>query len=125
MRASFALAVASLALLSSGCGSSRPSADDRRGAQVLASSFCLTCHTYAGVGTRKPGAPDLTREGDRDRGEEWQVRHLRNPQSVVPGSRMPAIRGLTPGDLDLLVAFLERSHGQWKSGDLWLGTGVS
>lgn len=125
MRASLLLVAASVALLSSACGSSGPSPHIRRGAQVFASSFCLTCHTYAGVGTRKLGAPDLTREGDRDRGETWQVRHLRDPRAVVPGSKMPPLQGLTRGELDALVAFLEGSKGQWRASDLWLGSGVS
>lgn len=38
-----------------------------RGAALFADVGCLSCHTYAGSGVRRRGAPDLTREGRRKR----------------------------------------------------------
>jgi mono/diheme cytochrome c family protein len=122
--ARLALALAAVAVVSSGCGSAGPSADDRRSAQVFAYAGCLECHTYAGVGTPNLRAPDLTFEKRRHRGRRWQVRHLTHPRAVVRGSNMPAFGTLSRDELKRLADFLEKSDGQWKPSDLWFGAGV-
>jgi len=61
------------------------------GRKVFDSFKCLSCHT---VGTLPPGvsladlAPDLTMAKDRLR-HDWIVKWLRDPQRLLPGTRMP------------------------------------
>lgn len=99
-------------------------AAELRGRKVYASLGCALCHTQqvrflpADVqrwgaptaawetrydypqlwGTRRIG-PDLARE-TRVRSNDWQLTHLYNPQSVVPGSVMPAFPWLFDGRPD-------------------------
>jgi mono/diheme cytochrome c family protein len=81
------------------------------GAKLFAVAGCLNCHTYLGVGGGFPGAPDLTAEGAKNKGIEFQIRHLMNPASVNPGSPMPSFAGLGLARLTLLANFLEASKG--------------
>src|SRR3954452_15492780 len=60
-----------------------------RGAALFESAGCLTCHTYAGAGTRNLGAPPLTAIGRRHLGIRFQIAHLKCPSCVNPGSPMP------------------------------------
>lgn len=62
----------------------------RQGAVLVASDTmdCLSCHKLAGKGGRSSTA--LEGAGTRNPDPEWQLRHLKNPESVVPGSKMPA-----------------------------------
>ena len=63
-------------------------ADDKvavAGATLFAESGCLNCHTYLGTGSSNLGAPDLSAEGPKDRGIEWQVAHLKNPSQQDAG----------------------------------------
>ena len=60
------------------------------GAQLFAQIGCLNCHTYNGSGSGNLGAPDLTAEGAKGRGVAFQIKHLKNPSSVNPGSPMPS-----------------------------------
>lgn len=76
-------------------------------AQVLAimkSNGCLSCHSMDGVGGIS--APDLTHEGTRHPDVSWQIKHLKNPASVSPGSSMPSFAAMPPSQLKLLAAFL-------------------
>jgi mono/diheme cytochrome c family protein len=82
------------------------------GAALFYSSGCVTCHTYAGSGSRNLGAPDLTAIGRHQLGIPLQIKHLRNPPSVTPGSPMPAFASLGPKRLRELAIFLEASKGQ-------------
>lgn len=50
-------------------------------------------------GSKRTG-PDLARVGNRY-SDEWHVRHLKNPQSVVPDSIMPSYSFLADTDLKL------------------------
>jgi mono/diheme cytochrome c family protein len=59
------------------------------GAALFYSSGCLTCHTYAGSGSKNLGAPPLTAIGSRNLGIHFQVAHLKCPSCVTPGSPMP------------------------------------
>ncbi len=69
------------------------------GATLFAESGCLNCHVYLGAGGQNLGAPDLSEEGLKGRGVEWQVAHLKNPSSKTPGSPMPSFAAL--GDENL------------------------
>src|SRR5579863_1054043 len=62
------------------------------GANLFAVAGCTACHTYDGAGGSNLGAPDLTGIGTRDLGISLEIRHLRCPSCVVPGSPMPVIR---------------------------------
>ena len=83
----------------------------RPGLEVFAQAGCLSCHTYASEGSPNLGAPDLTDEGTRGRGFEWQVEHLKDPPGVVPGSAMPSFANLPEEQLRQLSVFLECTPG--------------
>ncbi len=81
------------------------------GARLFAVSGCLNCHTYLGLGGGFAGAPNLSAEGAKHKGVDFQIRHLQNPASVNPGSPMPSFQGLGVANLTKLAAFLEASKG--------------
>ena len=81
------------------------------GAEIFAQLTCLNCHSYLGTGGGFPGAPDLTEEGTRGRGVDWQIAHLECPSCEVPGSPMPPFAALTDEQLRQLAVFLEASKG--------------
>jgi len=81
------------------------------GAKLFAVSGCLNCHTYLGSGGHNLGAPELTAEGAKNKGIDFQVRHLTCPSCVNPGSPMPSFAGLGPARLNQLAHFLEASKG--------------
>src|SRR4051794_26446517 len=81
------------------------------GARLFAVAGCLNCHTYLGDGGTNLGAPDLTAEGAKNKGLDFQVRHLQNPAAVNPGSPMPSFAGLGTQRLTQLAHFLEASKG--------------
>jgi len=84
----------------------------RDGAILFSEAGCLNCHTYDGEGTSALGAPDLTEEGNRNRGIQWQIDHLEAPGRITPGSPMPAFAGLGEENLRDLAIFLEASKGE-------------
>ena len=81
------------------------------GARLFAQSGCLTCHTYLGTGSSNLGAPDLTKEGAKGRGVDFQIRHLQCPSCVTPGSPMPPFAQLGDDNLRKIAIFLEASKG--------------
>ena len=81
------------------------------GATLFAQSGCLNCHTYLGAGGTNLGAPDLSAEGAKGRGIEWQVAHLKDPGSKTPGSPMPSFAALGDENLLKIATFLEASKG--------------
>jgi cytochrome c2 len=81
------------------------------GAALFAESGCLTCHIYLGAGAQNLGAPELTEEGARNKGVQWQVDHLKCPSCLVPGSPMPSFAGLGDENLRKIAIFLEASKG--------------
>jgi mono/diheme cytochrome c family protein len=81
------------------------------GAKLFAVSGCLNCHTYLGLGGGFAGAPNLTAEGAKNKGTDFQIRHLKNPAGVNPGSPMPSFQRLGTANLTKLAAFLEASKG--------------
>src|SRR6185437_12332106 len=44
------------------------------GAKLFAESGCLNCHTYLGAGGTNLGAPDLSAEGAKNKGIDFQIR---------------------------------------------------
>jgi mono/diheme cytochrome c family protein len=76
------------------------------GLELYLASGCTACHMVKNVGAPGPG-PDLTNEGAKNRGVEWQIAHLKNPQSRIPGSTMPAFTNFTPEQYDDIAIFLD------------------
>jgi cytochrome c553 len=81
------------------------------GANLFAESGCTNCHTYLGTGSSNLGAPDLSSEGAKNKGTQFQVDHLKCPSCVNTGSAMPAFAALGDERLRQLAAFLEASKG--------------
>jgi quinol---cytochrome c reductase cytochrome c subunit, bacillus type len=81
------------------------------GARLFAQSGCLTCHTYLGTGSSNLGAPDLSAEGAKNKGVQFQVEHLKCPSCVTPGSPMPSFASLGDQNLRQIAVFLEASKG--------------
>jgi menaquinol-cytochrome c reductase cytochrome b/c subunit len=81
------------------------------GANLFAESGCTNCHTYLGTGSSNLGAPDLTSEGAKGKGIQFQIDHLEAPSRVAPGSPMPPFAALGEANLRKLAIFLEASKG--------------
>jgi mono/diheme cytochrome c family protein len=81
------------------------------GANLFAVSACTNCHTYLGTGSSNLGAPDLSAEGSKGKGIQFQIQHLQCPSCVNPGSPMPAFKDLGNDNLRKLATFLEASKG--------------
>jgi cytochrome c553 len=88
----------------------------RPGAEVFAESGCLNCHVYDTEGASALGAPELTEEGTRNRGIQWQIDHLKCPSCETPGSPMPAFANFPEETLRQLAIFLEASKGESGGG---------
>ena len=82
------------------------------GARLFAQSGCLNCHTYLGAGSSNLGAPDLTDIGSKNLGVDFQIRHLKCPSCVNPGSPMPSFADFSEQQLRQLAVFLEASKGE-------------
>ena len=81
------------------------------GAKLFAQSGCTNCHTYLGTGGTNLGAPDLSAEGAKGKGVQFQIDHLKCPSCVNPGSPMPSFQALGEDNLHKLAVFLEASKG--------------
>jgi cytochrome c553 len=81
------------------------------GAKLFAVAGCLNCHTYNGDGGTNLGAPELTAEGAKNKGIQFQIEHLKCPACKNPGSPMPSFAGLGDERLKSLATFLEASKG--------------
>jgi quinol---cytochrome c reductase cytochrome c subunit, bacillus type len=81
------------------------------GAKLFAQAGCLNCHTYLGTGSSNLGAPNLSTEGSKGRGIQFQINHLKCPSCVHPGSPMPPFATLGEDNLKKLALFLEASKG--------------
>jgi menaquinol-cytochrome c reductase cytochrome b/c subunit len=91
-------------------------AQAEEGAKIFAQAGCLGCHTYLGAGTPNLGAPDLSAEGSKNRGVDWQIAHLMDPPSKTPNSPMPPFKNFTDEQYQQLAAFLEGSKGPQGGG---------
>jgi mono/diheme cytochrome c family protein len=81
------------------------------GANLFAVSGCTNCHTYLGAGGSNLGAPDLSDEGSKGKGIQFQIDHLKCPSCVNAGSAMPSFQALGEDNLRKLATFLEASKG--------------
>jgi menaquinol-cytochrome c reductase cytochrome b/c subunit len=81
------------------------------GADLFAESGCVSCHTYLGTGSSNLGAPDVSDEGSKGKGIQFQIDHLECPSCVTPGSPMPPFAALGEDNLRKLAIFLEASKG--------------
>jgi menaquinol-cytochrome c reductase cytochrome b/c subunit len=82
-----------------------------KGAKLFAVTGCATCHTYLGDGSSNLGAPDLSDEGAKRKGVDFQIQHLKCPTCVTKGSAMPSFADQPPENLHALAVFLEASKG--------------
>ncbi|HSC51162.1 MAG TPA: c-type cytochrome [Gaiellaceae bacterium] len=80
-----------------------------KGANLFAESGCTNCHTYLGTGSSNLGAPNLSAEGAKNKGIQFQIDHLKCPSCVNPGSPMPPFAALGEDNLRALATFLEAS----------------
>jgi len=78
------------------------SGSEERGRRVFNESRCVTCHAVEGKGGDI--GPDLSKVGSKLRAG-WLLGWLRNPQKVMPETRMPVF-GFTERDVRDLAAFL-------------------
>jgi quinol-cytochrome oxidoreductase complex cytochrome b subunit/cytochrome c2 len=76
----------------------------QRGESLYAANGCQGCHKIAGQG--ESVGPPLDGVGQRWPDLDWQIRHLKNPSSEVPGSTMPAFNQLSDDDLKALASYL-------------------
>ena len=83
----------------------------RRPVAVVASIGCLNCHSYLGTGGGYSGAPDLSAEGAKGKGIQFQINHLKCPSCVNAGSPMPPFAALGDKRIHQLAVFLEASKG--------------
>lgn len=74
-----------------------------RGKQLYQSLGCAACHRIHGEG--EAVGPDLSYEGSQH-DAAWFIRRLKEPESVVPGSLMPAYASLTESELRDLTDYL-------------------
>ena len=85
-----------------------------RGQEVFLGSTCAMCHAIAGTPAGSRIGPDLTHLASRRTIAAGTLPNTRgnlagwivNPQSIKPGTRMPANQ-LEPADLQALLAYLE------------------
>lgn len=69
---------------------------------------CAGCHRIHGEGEAE--GPDLSYVGDR-RDREWLIRHFRDPEALVPGSKMPDF-GFNDQELNNLTAYMLSLRGR-------------
>jgi cytochrome c oxidase subunit 2 len=90
-----------------------PDPATQRGHDVFMSNACVTCHTIRGTQAGSRIGPELTHIGSRrtiaagtlpNTGEHL-LQWVRDPQSIKPGTRMPA-NHLSDDDLRAVVAYL-------------------
>jgi len=85
-----------------------------QGRRVFETTACINCHTVAGTAANGHFGPDLTHLMSRDtiaagaatNTPENLKQWIQNPDSIKPGSLMPAMQ-LNDQDLDSLTAYLE------------------
>jgi cytochrome c oxidase subunit II len=91
-----------------------PTGDALQGQQVFLGSSCVYCHSITGTNASGTIGPNLTHVASRTtlasgtipNTPEELAAWIQDPQSIKPGTQMPAT-GLTPTQLRQLVAYLE------------------
>jgi nitric oxide reductase subunit C len=78
--------------------------DKTQGYALYQQNGCVACHMIGGVGGTS--GPSLDGAGTRQADAEWHIRHLKDPESVVPGSAMPPYAHLTEGELSTLADYM-------------------
>lgn len=73
---------------------------------------CSGCHILKGAGAAV--GPELTNQGAKNRGIQWQIDHLKDPKSRTPGSQMLAFPNLTTKQYDELAYLLEGLGTKYK-----------
>jgi len=84
-----------------------------RGRRVFETTACVNCHTVCGTDAHGTFGPDLTHlmsrgtiaAGAAPLTQDNLRRWIKSPDSVKPGSKMPAMQ-LTPDELDAVTAYL-------------------
>jgi menaquinol-cytochrome c reductase cytochrome b/c subunit len=82
------------------------------GELLVRNGGCTACHTIGSVGGQV--GPNLTNEGTKNRGIQWQIDHLKNPASKIPGSSMPAQVGFSDAEYTQVATFLEGLGTKYK-----------
>ncbi|MEK6274387.1 MAG: c-type cytochrome [Actinomycetota bacterium] len=114
--APFALALAFLALATSGCGDKKSSGGDSEGsgspgAKVFADAGCGGCHTMATAGSKGTVGPNLDELRPNQERVERQVEN--------GGNGMPSFADkLTPAEIEQVAAFVAVSAGTGKAGKI-------
>jgi hypothetical protein len=78
------------------------------GAELVAESGCLNCHTYRGAGSPNLGAPDLTAIGAENRGVDYFHRYVADP-TEFGNTVMPQFQSLGDENLEAIAVFLDAS----------------
>ena len=94
--------------------SANDSAAPSGGRRVFESTACVNCHTVAGTPANGSFGPDLTHLMSRDTIAAGAALNtpenlrlwVRNPDSIKPGSKMPAM-GLSDQDVNAVASYLE------------------
>ena len=73
------------------------------GGKLIATKKCLECHLINGDGNVK--GIELKHEAER-RTREWLIAHFKDPQDLVPHSKMPPYDNLPPKDLEDIASYL-------------------
>jgi cytochrome c oxidase subunit 2 len=90
------------------------SATASHGQRVFESTACVNCHTVSGTSAHGRFGPDLTHLMSRDTIASGAAPNtlenlrlwIRDPDSIKPGSKMPAM-GLSDGDVNAVAEFME------------------
>ncbi len=82
----------------------------RFGAHFLYNSSCLHCHKIDGQGGKEPEvpSPDLTLRLLRTK--EWHKKHIYDPQSLVPNSKMPPFFHYEPHEYEAMAEYILYLH---------------
>ena len=74
------------------------------GQMLFQEQDCAACHQIRGIGGT--AGPDLTSVGAKHPDIDWHIKHLKDPESVVPGSAMPGFEQLSESELNELAEYL-------------------
>lgn len=74
------------------------------GSVVYQQNGCGACHMIGGVGGTS--GPALDKTGSRHPDADWHMRHLKDPEGVVPGSAMPPFIHLSDEELSSLADYM-------------------